>query len=120
MFWLQPCINLGLSEFDFWEMTLAEIERWNEGAVWRLKRQAQFDYSLADLIGISVSRTINSGTTFPTIFEVYPDIFDKERLEEQKRQAEEEIRMTNSQNRFMEFALKHNAKMRKGVEQDKL
>lgn len=120
MFWLQPSINLGLSEFDFWNMTVAEIERFSEGAVWRLKRQAQFDYSLADLIGISVSRTINSGTTFPTIMEVYPDLFEKERIEEEQKLREEEIRMTNSANRFMEFALKHNAKMRKEVEEDKL
>lgn len=115
---LQPAINLGLLESTFWEMTPAEVERFSKGAVWRLQSQAQFDYSLANLIGISVGR-IMGGNNYPTIEEVYPDLFQEQltaQNKELKEQKEEEIRMTNSKNRFMEFALKHNAKMKKGVE----
>lgn len=37
---LQPAINLGLDEERFWEMTVAEVERYTDGAIWRLKSQA--------------------------------------------------------------------------------
>lgn len=107
MLLLQPAINLGLEEEKFWEMTVAEIERYMEGATWRYKMKAQFDYILADLTGISIARVVSKGATMPTIEEVYPTLFEAEL----KKKREEEIRITNSTNRFMEFALKHNAKI---------
>lgn len=116
MSWLQPSIDLGLSEFDFWEMTVAEIERFSKGAIWRLKRQAQFDYSLADLIGVSVGRILSKDIEYPDIYEVYPELFDKEISEQRKQQEEEEIRQQNSLNNFLAFAMQHNSNMRKGVD----
>lgn len=105
---------MGLAETDFWEMTIAEVERYLRGAHWRYKTQAQYDYTLANLIGISVGRLIASDLSFPSIEEVYPNLYEKE-SQEIKEQKEEEEKMINSQNRFLEFAMKHNAKM-KGVE----
>lgn len=104
---LQPAINMGLSESDFWEMTKAEIERYLEGAVWRMKQKAQFDYVLSDLIGISVSRLMG-GNSFPTIEEAYPLLF----AEKQKEEETEEINMQSSINNFLAFAQRHNAKMK--------
>lgn len=115
---LQPAINLGLSEFDFWNMTKAEIERYMEGAIWRMKSKAQFDYCLADLIGVSVARVMSNEVEYPAIEQVYPALFEKV-AEEVKQQLEEELRIEDSKNRFMEFALKHNAKIREGVENKK-
>jgi flagellar biosynthesis protein FliP len=94
-------------------MTVAEIQRFMDGAVWRMKSQAQFDYSLANLIGVSVARIMSNEVEFPTIEKVYPDLFES--VEEERAQAQEEIATQNSINHFMEFAMKHNAKMR-GVE----
>ena len=94
-------------------MTLAEIERYCEGATWRLKQQAQFDYSLADLIGVSVGRLLSKEVEYPTIQEVYPHLFEDEIPKEEINQLDEVT--TNSINNFMAFAMKHNAKMR-GVE----
>ncbi len=105
---LQPAINLGLDEEKFWEMTVAEIQRYMDGAIWRYKTRAQFDYILADLTGVSMARIFASNAEFPSIDEVYPTLFEKEA----KEKREEEIRITNSANRFMEFALKHNAKVK--------
>ena len=82
-----------------------------DGAVWRMRSQAQFDYSLANLIGVSVARIMSNDVEYPSIEKVYPDLFDAV-VEEQKQ---EEIATQNSINHFMEFAMKHNAKMR-GVE----
>ena len=95
-------------------MTLAEIQRYCEGATWRLKQQAQFDYSLADLIGASIGRLFDSNCEFPTIHTVYPYLFEEE-TQAPEEVAEEEIATTNSINNFLAFAMKHNAKM-KGVE----
>lgn len=109
---LQPAINLGLSEFDFWTMTKAEIERYMEGAIWRMKSKAQFDYCLADLIGVSVARVMSNEVDYPPIEKVYPTLFE----EEVRLAREEELRIEDSTNRFLEFAMKHNARMREGVE----
>ena len=92
-------------------MTKAEVERYLQGAVWRMKQKAQFDYSLAELIGVSVARIMDSGCQFPAIYDVYPHLFE----EEQQEQEAIDTATTNSINNFMAFAMKHNAKL-KGVE----
>ena len=83
--------------------------------MWRLKSRAQFDYALADLIGVSVARIMSSDMKYPTIEEVYPHLFS----EELQKKEEAEQRDEASANRFIQFALQHNAKMRQGVENEK-
>ena len=95
-------------------MTLAEIERYCDGAVWRMKQQAQFDYSLADLIGASIARLFDNKITYPTLYQAYPQLFE-EKIENPEAEQESEINTTNSINNFLAFAMAHNAKM-KGVE----
>ncbi len=91
-------------------MSVGEVERYLKGVEWRMKMKAQFDYSLADLIGISAARMVSNDVKFPTIGEVYPTLFAKQ---EQVETSKEEIATQNSVNRFLEFAAKHNAKMKK-------
>lgn len=110
---LQPAINLGLDEFQFWEMTVAEVSRWEEGAMWRLKSKAQFDYVLADLIGISSARMMSDDVKYPSLEDAYPNLFEQTPDEIMEQKKEEEI-ATQNLNRFMEFAMKHNAMMTKG------
>lgn len=110
---LQPAINLGLDEFKFWEMTVAEVSRWEEGAMWRLKSKAQFDYVLADLIGISSARMMSDDVKYPSLEDAYPNLFEQTPDEIMEQKKEEEI-ATQNLNRFMEFAMKHNAMMTKG------
>jgi hypothetical protein len=107
---------VGLAETAFWDMTKAEIERYMEGAVWRYKTQAQFDYNLANLFGIAVARILDSNVSYPAIEEVYPNLFDKEI--QNKKISEEEERMTNSTNNFLAFAKAHNARIRKEVNEE--
>lgn len=90
-------------------MTVIEVQRYIDGYMWRTKQQMALDYSLANLIGLSVGRM--TGSTFPSIFEAYPEFFKDERDEVE----EEEKIATNSINNFMAFAMAHNKKM-KGVE----
>lgn len=93
-------------------MTLAEVVRWEKGAIFRLKSKAQFDYILADLIGISVGSKFSDKIEYPTIEKAYSGLFDEQKEENNN----EEIIAQNNVNRFMEFALKHNAMMKKGEE----
>ena len=83
-----------------------------------MKTQAQFDYMLANLIGVSVARIVSKEAEFPSIEKVYPTLFTVEEIsEEEKRVKEEEAKITNSKNRFLEFALKHNAKLKSKEEE---
>lgn len=94
-------------------MTVAEVERYAKGALARRKEKAQFDYVLADLIGVSSARVLSKDVTYPSIEEVYPHLFSKTTEEVRQEQAAE-IATRNSVNRFLEFAQKHNSKMKKG------
>lgn len=107
---LQPSINLGLDEDKFWTMTIAEVVRYEEGAIWRMKQKAQFDYALANLIGISSARMMSSEVNYPKIEDAYPNLFEKPKEEED---PQEEIVVRNSVNRFMEFAMRHNNSMKR-------
>lgn len=109
---LQVCINYGMDEEKYWINTLAENMRFEDGYRWRLQSKAQFDYALANLIGVSCARMMSNDVTMPPIEEVYDGIFDKKEDEVTEAQ-EQETATQNSVNRFMEFALKHNAMMRK-------
>lgn len=96
-------------------MTVAEIQRYVEGAQYRMRVQAQYDYILGNLIGISVGRCVSKDATYPPIETVYPSLFEAPSQEELE-QEEEQKQITNSTNRFMEFAMKHNARFRKDKE----
>lgn len=86
--WLNSLLDLGLSEWQFWDMTLAEINRYAESRHRVQKKEAQekaaADYVLADLIGHSIARIYSSEAKYPEIYDVYPAIFDKAVMEEAK------------------------------------
>lgn len=106
-------MDYGISEFDFWTMTLAELERALESKKRMLKQQAQekasYDYTLAELIGRSVARIYSSSSTMPAIEEVYPTLFDTKAIEEQKRERQAEL----SAIRFKQFATSFNKNFKK-------
>lgn len=77
---------MGLTEWQFWDMTLAELERYAASFARVQKRRAQEEafanYRLADLIGYSMARLYSKDAKYPEIYDVYPAIFDKEAIEE--------------------------------------
>lgn len=89
-------------------MTVAEVERYIEGATWRYKTKAQFDYTLANLIGISTARIMSSDVSMPPIEEVYSNLFDK--VVEEKPQDD---LVTKSVNNFLARAMAINAAKKK-------
>lgn len=111
-------LDYEIAEFDFWDMTLAELERLIESKkrIKKLKEQerASFDYILADLIGKSISRIYSSSATIPEISEVYPALFDSEQINEQKQERKDELTVL----RFKQFAQAYNKKISEEVQKN--
>lgn len=113
--WLETALDFGITEFEFWDMTLAELERAIESKrrVKKIEAQekASFDYILADLIGRSVGRIYSSATKIPEISEVYPSLFDSKVIEEKKQEQKAEL----SALRFKQFANSYNKKYKEAA-----
>lgn len=111
---LENSLDLGISEFDFWNMTFAEIDRLAESKIRQQQHQARerasFDYILASMIGRAFATTMSKDSTFPELYEVYPSLFQEEAKERmaQKEREKEEILTELSALRFKQFALSYN------------
>jgi hypothetical protein len=108
---LDNALDWGIPESDFWDMTLAErlFESKRRMKKQKTQEQAYFDYQLADLIGVSVGRIYNKSTKMPSIEEAYPNIFDAEKMQEEKQEKQDEL----SAARFKQFAEAFNKKFGK-------
>lgn len=113
--WLDTALDVGISEHDFWNMTLAEFGRVLDSKKrqdkLRAQEQATMDYVLGDLIGRSIARIYNSSANYPEIAEVYPTLFDSKEIEQKKAEKKAEL----SALRFKQFANFHNNKINKEV-----
>ena len=82
---LDNMLDTGLSEFEFWNMTIGEIERYADSykrrEEARLKEKAFFYYRLGDLIGISNGRYYSKDFVYPEIYEVFDGIYNAEEVE---------------------------------------
>lgn len=108
--WLESALDFGITEYDFWNMTIAELERAINSKRRLLKikaqEQASYDYILADLVGKSVARIYSSANKMPEISEAYPSLFDSKEIQEKKQAQQAEL----SAARFKQFAQFHNKK----------
>lgn len=108
-------------ERDFWEMTLAEVNRYiiSRNRVQKIQAQerASYDYIQANLIIKGISKILGDKSgNFPTIEEAYPQLFDNI-IEERKAKIQEQ-KNNLSALRFKQFANFHNTKY-KEVANDK-
>ena len=115
---LDKALDYGITEEQFWDMTFAEIERAVNSKVRILKLQAQekatYDYILAQLITKGVSKVLGDKSSYPSIEEAYPGVFD-----DKKAKAEEQ-KMNLSALRFKQFAQSYNSNFKnKEVANDK-
>lgn len=103
---------MGLTEAQFWDMSIAELDRYFQSRkrvqLEQAKEKAYFDYILADLIGRSVSRVYSNKATMPEIYEVYPTFFDGKEAQEQKQEKLAEL----SALRFKQYANFHNKRIK--------
>ena len=114
--WLENSLDNGISEADFWNMTIAELQRAFESKKrvekLRATEKASFDYILADLIGKSIGRLLSSANSMPDISEVYPTLFDSKEIAEKKQENKDKL----SALRFIQFAQSFNNKFKSKVE----
>lgn len=98
-------------------MTIAEIQRAIASKARIIKaenkRKAEFDYMLAQLIGMNVSMCFSEKAELLSLAECYPALFaeDFKKVEEEKARKAKEL----SALRFIEYANAHNKKLQKGV-----
>lgn len=114
---LNNSLDFGIKEFEFWDMTIAEIERAidSKQRVEKVeaKEKAHFDYILASLIGRAMAAAMDSKNEYPDIKEVYPTLFQEEAII--KKQEEKEEKMSQlSAIRFKQFAQHYNKKYKGG------
>ena len=115
---MEVSLDFGLTEQQFWEMTLAELERAINSKrrveKARLQEKASFDYILADLIGRSFARTQSSANHMPDIGEVYPTLFDSKEIQEKKEEKQVEL----SALRFKLFAKSYNDRFKEAAKKN--
>lgn len=79
---LDICLDAGISEIQYWDMSLDEIRRKLESHKRQMeqtaKEKAVMTWKLADLIGVSVSRLFSKNNRYPSIEDVFPELFDVE------------------------------------------
>lgn len=111
---LDNALDCGLTEEQFWNMTIGELERFIDSKQrqeeHRLKERATMDYTLALLIGRAVQGS-SEENPFPELYEIYPKLFFEEL---KKREEEKEEQMAQlSAIRFIQFAESFNSKFDK-------
>lgn len=106
-------MDFGISEQQFWEMTIGELTRAFQSIKRvekrKAKEQAIFDYNLADTIGRSIGRYFASSNKLPPIHEVYPTLFDSEEVLRKQQEKQAEL----SALRFKQFAQSFNKRFHK-------
>ena len=112
--WLEAAMDFGICEADFWSMTITELTRAVESKKRIEKQKAQekatFDYILADLVGRSIARVYSSNAKMPELCELYPSLFESQKIEEKKQEKRNEI----SAFRFKMFAKSFNERRKQG------
>ena len=114
---LDIALEINISELDFWDMTIAEVNRaaaaYNKRKHREQQELASADYTLASTIGKYFSVVMSGKGKPPSLQEVYPDLFDD--LLEQQEQAMAEKKAELSALRFKQFSHFHNSRFNKEV-----
>ena len=114
---LENSLLTGLKELDFWEMTVGEVSRYinaqNKLKKIEAQERASYDYILANLIAKGISISLGAKDSFPSIYEVYSEVFDD--VVKQKEEEQQEKIMQLSALRFRQFAQSYNNNRKKGV-----
>lgn len=108
--WLEIALDYGIKEVEFWDMTIDELGRAIDSKKRLrerdLQEKASFDHILADLIGRSIARLYSSSAKYPEISDIYTTLFDKQEIDEKRKEKIAEL----SAARFRRFANSFNTK----------
>lgn len=107
---LERALDYGITEERFWLMTFAEIHREVDSKI-RIKKletkeRATYDYILAQLITKGVSKVLGDKSSYPSLEEAYPGVFDDVVAEKQAKIKEQKMNL--SALRFKQFAQSYN------------
>ena len=115
---METALDAGIKELEFWDMTIAEVERAIQSKNRLIKRaaqeQASYDYILAQVLSKNISVILSGKGQAPTIQEAYPDLFEDLIEEHQKKIAEQKAEI--SALRFKQFAQSYNSRLNKEVQ----
>lgn len=82
------CVKAGLSEFDYWRMTVGEVSRWVDSYNFQyrqhLKDNIQTQYMASMVIVKGVNKVLTGKGDIPTINELYPELFPEEAIIEER------------------------------------
>lgn len=113
--WLETALDYGVSEDEFWDMSLSEflrcIESKRRAERLRLQERAYMDWRLANLVALSVSRLYSASATYPDCEDYYSALFDDEQkkiVEEKKWERKQELSVL----RFKQFADSYNKRFK--------
>lgn len=110
---LATCLEGGMAEETFWDLSVAEIRRWLTAWEKREKRSiqrtARESYALATMIGAAVSKVLG-GSQFPDIETFYPSLFTEDKPAEEKKEPEMDAKTAASVANIMNFARAWNRK----------
>ena len=109
---LEKCVSIGMREEEFYHSTLAQVTRYvesyNKQQENQLQEKAYFDYQLANLIGMSLSRLLNKNAKYPEFRKAYPFI-----KSDTEKEVDEEWEMEKQHIKLMEWAEQMNKKFEK-------
>lgn len=111
-------LDYGIRECEFWEMTLAELQRFfnskHRVELNQAQERASFDYILAQVLTRGIGCLFSSNATMPTVYEVYPTLFEKQQEQQKEKTLEKKALLSSL--RFKQFADAHNKRFsEKGV-----
>lgn len=86
---------MGLTEEEFWTMTIGEFDRFVESKKRKIQQEAQekayYDWVLGDLIGRSIARVYSEKAKYPEIYEAYPNIYKKDEIEAKRQEERDKL-----------------------------
>jgi len=114
---LDIILEIGISEFEFWDMTIAEAERaikaYNKRQRKAEQRQASYDYILVNTLSKNISVILSGKGQAPTLQEAYPNLFTELLEDQEQKIADKKAEL--SALRFKQFAQSYNKKFNKEV-----
>ena len=109
---LPPALQAGINITEYWYLTYSEIkitiDAHQANRKLHIREQASLHHSLANLIGISVSRLMNDKAEYPTLEEAYPGLFSDTVVAEEP--VQQDWRLAKA--RLLQYAEANNKKKR--------
>lgn len=89
---LDNALYYGIKEEEYWNMTYGEVRRAIKAKAKKekdeYKARLTAEYSLANLIGVSIAGLVSKNAKMPSLYKCYPDLFKEEAEEEQRKKEE--------------------------------